>query len=273
MSTVNIGDAELYYQTDDFTDPWKHTETVLLHHGMGRHSGFWYHWVPLLGPHYRVLRPDARGHGLSTNPGPDFPWSVEVLADDVQRLLDALNLERVHYVGESGGGLVGLLLALRHPERLLSLTLCGGLFRASTETQQHMGVGGRDWLTSLEQVGQKEWVFQTMYTRVEVEKADPGFLHWYAEESARVPQHVMEGLVRCVANTDLYDQLPQIQTPTLLLAPEYSTVAPLPLQRVMRRRIPNSKLVVFKGHRHAIVNTVPERCARTLLRFLRGLPT
>ncbi len=270
MSTIDIGDAKLSYRMDDFTDPWQPTETVLLHHGIGRHSGFWYAWVPILGRHYRVLRFDARGHGLSTKPGPDFPWSLETLADDVLRVLDALNLERVHYVGESGGGFIGLLFALRHPERLHSLTLCSSLFRASTEVQQQMGVGGQDWLSSLAKIGPKEWVFQTMYTRVDIEKTDPAFLHWYAEQSAHVPQHVMESIVRCVAGTDLYDQLPQIHTRTLLMAPEHSTAAPLSLQRVMRRRIPNSKLVVFKGYRHAIISTAPDRCVRTLLRFLRG---
>ena len=112
---------------------------------------------------------------------------------------------------------------------------------------------------------------QTMHTRVEVAKMSPGFLAWYADESARVPQHVMENMVRCVAATDLYDRLPDIDIPTLILAPEYSTVAPLRLQRIMRRRISDSRLVVLKGYRHAIINVAPERCVRALLRFLEGL--
>ena len=271
MPTINVGDAELHYRIDDFTDPWSPAETVLLHHGAGRHSGFWYSWIPLLSRHYRVLRFDARGHGLSSKPAPGHQWDLETLSDDVVRLLDALDIERVHYVGESAGGLIGLLAALDHANRLYSLTLCGGLFRASRETQQHMGVGGRDWLSSLAQMGQREWVMQTMHTRVKVDNMSPGFLAWFADESARVPQHVMENMVRCVAATDLYDRLPDIDIPTLILAPEYSTVAPLRLQRIMRRRIPGSRLVVLRGHYHAIVNTAPERCVRALLRFLEGL--
>ncbi|MCZ6789693.1 MAG: alpha/beta hydrolase [Chloroflexi bacterium] len=271
MPTINVGDAELHYRIDDFTDPWKPAETVLLHHGAGRHSGFWYSWIPLLSRQYRVLRFDARGHGLSSKPEPGHQWDLETLSDDVVKLLDALDVERVHYVGESAGGLIGLLVALDHANRLHSLTLCGGLFRASRETQQHMGAGGQDWLPSLAQMGQREWVMQTMHTRVDVEKMSPEFLAWFADESAVVPQHVMENMVRCVAATDLHDRLPDIGIPTLILAPEYSTVAPLHLQRIMRRRIPDARLVVLKGHRHAIVNTAPERCVRALLRFLQGL--
>ena len=110
-----------------------------------------------------------------------------------------------------------------------------------------------------------------MLARVGAANADLDFLNWYADEAGRVPQHVMESIVRCVAGTNLYDQLPQIQTPTLLLAPEFSDSSPVLLQRTMRRRIPNSKLVVFKGYRHAIISTAPERCVRAMLRFLQGL--
>lgn len=59
----------------------------------------------------------------------------------------------------------------------------------------------------------------TMHTRVEVDKMSPGFIAWYADESARVPQYVMENMVRSVAATDLYDRLPDIIIATLILAP------------------------------------------------------
>ena len=222
MPTINVGDADLHYQIDDFTDPWEPAETILLHHGAGRHGGFWYPWIPLLSRRYRVLRLDARGHGLSSKPTPGYQWRLETFSDDVSSLLDALDLERVHFVGESTGGLIGLLVALNHAERLHSLTLCSSLFRVSQETHQRMGAGGRDWLPTLEQIGQREWILQTMHTRVEIEKMAPGFINWFADESARVPQHVMEGVLHCVAGTDLYDRLPEVHTPTLILA--HSTV-------------------------------------------------
>jgi hypothetical protein len=36
-----------YYELDDFTDPWKEAETIVIQHGLGRNARFWYHWVPL----------------------------------------------------------------------------------------------------------------------------------------------------------------------------------------------------------------------------------
>jgi hypothetical protein len=49
MPTVQANDCEMYYELDDYTDPWlKQTDNVWLQHGVGRSSRFWYHWVPAL---------------------------------------------------------------------------------------------------------------------------------------------------------------------------------------------------------------------------------
>jgi pimeloyl-ACP methyl ester carboxylesterase len=57
--------------------------------------------VPLLARHYRVIRRDMRGHGQSADPGLNHAWPAEELLTDIKGFLDALNLDRVHYVGES----------------------------------------------------------------------------------------------------------------------------------------------------------------------------
>jgi pimeloyl-ACP methyl ester carboxylesterase len=60
------GKPALHYTVDDYTDPWKNAQFVVLQHGNGRSSRFWYSWVPYLARHYRVVRPDARGLGSSS---------------------------------------------------------------------------------------------------------------------------------------------------------------------------------------------------------------
>ena len=91
-------------------------EPVVMLHGWPQH---WYQWrfqIPPLAERFRVICPDLRGCGWSEAP-PDG-YLKEELADDVVRLLDALELERVRLVGHDWGGWVGFLLALRHPERI-----------------------------------------------------------------------------------------------------------------------------------------------------------
>ena len=59
------GQPRLHYAVDDFTDPWKNAPCLVLQHGNGRSSRFWYSWIPYLSRFYRIVRPDARGLGQS----------------------------------------------------------------------------------------------------------------------------------------------------------------------------------------------------------------
>ena len=45
MPKVKANNYEMHYEVDNFTDPWKHAETLWIQHGFGRSSRFWYHWV------------------------------------------------------------------------------------------------------------------------------------------------------------------------------------------------------------------------------------
>ena len=118
-----MSNFELNYRIDDFTDPWGPAETIFLHHAAAGNINRWYAWVPTLARYYKVVRMDARGHGDSTKPPPDYQWDIKVLAGDIVNLLDALGLSRVHLVGASGGGIVCLQCAHDYPQRLKSLTL------------------------------------------------------------------------------------------------------------------------------------------------------
>jgi 3-oxoadipate enol-lactonase len=60
------GEPELYYELDDFTDPWRNAPYLILQHGFGRTGRFWYQWVPYLARFYKVVRPDVRGLGRSS---------------------------------------------------------------------------------------------------------------------------------------------------------------------------------------------------------------
>jgi hypothetical protein len=79
MPIVTANNCAMYYEIDDYTDPWATgTETVWLQHGVGRSSKFWYHWVPALARQYRVpvaicvamasrVTPASTTNGRSTN--------------------------------------------------------------------------------------------------------------------------------------------------------------------------------------------------------------
>ena len=113
--------VKIYY-TDEGSGP-----PVILIHGLAANADA--NWrrpgtVDALTPHYRVITLDLRGHGLS-----DKPHAVEAygtqMCEDVVRLMDHLNLPRAHVVGYSLGGFITLKLATLHPNRLLSIGVCG----------------------------------------------------------------------------------------------------------------------------------------------------
>ena len=115
----------LYYRYDDFTDPWEDSATIILAHGFGGFSNRWYRWVPRLSPHFRVVRPDLRGWGLSKVPANTYENSLDALALDAITLLEHLEVEKVVWIGEATGALTGVMLAVLVPERLSALVVTG----------------------------------------------------------------------------------------------------------------------------------------------------
>ena len=98
------------------------TPALVLSNSLGTNLTLWDPQIPVFEKHFRVLRYDSRGHGESGVSLRDY--SIELLAQDVLGLLDALNLERVHFCGLSIGGMTGMWLAVHAPERLNKLVLC-----------------------------------------------------------------------------------------------------------------------------------------------------
>src|SRR3954466_7162382 len=126
MPTAHISPpGEMHYLLDDFTDPWREPQAVLMLHGNHESSAAWYGWVPHLARHYRVVRPDTRGFGSSTPMPRDFAWSLDLVVDDYLKLMTSLGIERVHLVGAKVSGHVTRHMAARNPDRVRSLTLVG----------------------------------------------------------------------------------------------------------------------------------------------------
>ena len=89
---------------------------VLLLHGGLANSDYWGHQVTALAPHHMVILMDSRGHGRSTRD--TRPYGYDLMADDAVALLDTLHVAKADVVGWSDGAILGLDLAIRHPDRV-----------------------------------------------------------------------------------------------------------------------------------------------------------
>jgi len=109
--TAPVNDIQMYY-----AEFGKGRPVILLHGGLSN-SSYWGNLVPALTSHgFRVIVADSRGHGRSTRSAQ--PYSYDLMASDVLALLDYLKIQKADLVGWSDGGIIGLDIAIHHPERL-----------------------------------------------------------------------------------------------------------------------------------------------------------
>src|SRR5215471_20799499 len=96
-----------------------HGQPVLLLHGGLANSNYWGNLVPALSNDYQVVVMDSRGHGRSSRSSE--PLGYDLMASDVLALMDFLKIEKAALVGWSDGAIIGLDIAIHHPERLTKL--------------------------------------------------------------------------------------------------------------------------------------------------------
>jgi pimeloyl-ACP methyl ester carboxylesterase len=96
-----------------------HGAPVILVHGGLANSDYWGLQVPVLAAHYRVIVLDSRGHGRSTRN--DAPIDYDLMASDVLALMDYLHIHQAALIGWSDGAIIGLDIAINHPDRLTRL--------------------------------------------------------------------------------------------------------------------------------------------------------
>lgn len=274
MPSVTASGIELYYEDDDFADPWKPHGTVLMQHFVLGSSDEFHGWVPTLGREFRVLRMDRRGYGRSAKPGLDYEYQVQHFIDDFRGFLDALGIEKVHYVGQSLGGMLGAWFALAHPERLHSLTMVASPCYINQGVQQAFGVpgygSGPEAVMKMGSWAYAHWLWNRNHgADPSVEAVVRGA--YLAKQTAMIPAHLIASIFRmvCDPSFDLTPRLAEISIPTLLLSPGAAPSAPLEEQQMMARTIPNSEQVVFEGAPHMITWDMPEECAAATLDFIK----
>ena len=255
---------EMYYEDDDYTDPWREPEAVVLHHGNAKNSFLWYAWVPLLARQYRVVRLDARGFGRSSIPPEGYDWSLSNFAADLLGLLDRLELEKVHLIGETVGGTISLQFAHEHPDRLHSLTVCTSPYKfAGVDTY-------REYHRMVQEEGVAGWVRNTADRRIDP-ASDPGHHQWYVDQMSQTSQRVVLETLAYLSTQDLSGILPEIQTPTLILVAENSMGNNPDRTTEMARLLPDARLVEIPGASGYVQHSAPDRCAAVWREFIGSL--
>jgi 3-oxoadipate enol-lactonase len=264
-NTFSAADGlKLAYYIDDFTDPWRNADTVLLLHAAMGNSRRWFQWVPPLARRYRVVRLDLRGHGNSEIPKPAADFSLALLMSDALALLDLVGADRAHIVGNSAGGYVSQQLAINHPDRVKSLALFGstpGLKNSRAPT----------WIPKIKGMGLKQFLADTIDERFD-SAADPDLVKWFIQQAGSNDPAFIARFVLHMSSHDFMDQISAIKAPTLIVAAGKEKIGHASAYREMNQRIAGSELVYYDTAAHNICDGYATRCVEDLMMFLKKHP-
>ncbi|MFF3846166.1 3-oxoadipate enol-lactonase [Streptomyces sp. NPDC002328] len=233
---------------------------LLLGPSLGTSYALWDEVAPELSAAHLVILWDLPGHGGSAAEliGPGA--TVADLAGLVLALADALGVERFAYAGVSLGGAVGLHLAVHHPERVSSLAvICSSAhFNGAKPWEERAALVRREGLAELAGSADARWFtpgFTVPKLVADHRDADPGA---YA------------ACCDALAAYDLRDRLPEISTPTLLVAGREDPATPPAHLREIADAVPGAALVEIPGASHLAPAQRPEAVLTALRAHFGG---
>lgn len=234
---------------------------LVLLHSLGTNAHVWDPQAEVLARSFRVIRPDMRGHGLTTcTPG---PYSIAMLAADLAGLLAAMGVGRAHIGGISIGGMVAQAFVARYQEAAESLILCdtalaippaeNWLARAATVRAQGMGV--------IKEAVLANWV-------------TPGFIG--STETAglaamllRTPVEGYAGGCEAIAAADLSADTAGLQLPALVIVGDQDKPTPLAAAQALQSAIAGAGLSIIEGAAHIPTVEKPDEVTAAMVQFLQ----
>jgi 3-oxoadipate enol-lactonase len=264
MPKVKVGDINIYYEIHGKGEP------LVIIHGTGGSVDSYSTHISVFSQLYRVIIFDPRGTGQSD--APDIPYTIDIMADDLAGLLDAIGIDSLHILGESMGGMIAQQFTLRHPERVRSLilagTTCGGSHSIISNDPELM-----EFYQHAGQPAPKEFFIQMArltFSRDFIEK-NPDLIKQTIEkllEHPASPQGQMR-LMQAVMSYDMYEKLPEIKAPTLVIHGDADRIVPVENARILASRIPNAELVILKKMGHLFMFEAFDESNRIILDFLK----
>lgn len=260
LQKIRVNGVELAYRIDGAprTAPW-----VVMSHSLACDHAMWDPQMAALRD-FRVLRFDTRGHGASE--APIGQYTMDQLAADAHALLDALGIERFHFVGLSMGGMIGQQLALRIPRRMATLTLADTTSRypaaARPVWEERIAMVRAQGMNTLVPTTLERW-FTAPFRDNQIDVV--------AGIAARIRATPVAGYIGCahaISRIDLTARLPTIACPTLVIVGADDPGTPPAMAEEIVRAIEGSRLEVIPAAAHLSNIEQPARFNALLRNFL-----
>ncbi|MBS0516797.1 MAG: alpha/beta fold hydrolase [Proteobacteria bacterium] len=266
---VTADDVKLAWSAVGHGPPLVKAATWLTHLQYDLESPIWKHWVDFFSGHFRYIRYDERGCGLSDRKVPKIAATHWV--DDLETVVEAAGLAQPFaLLGISQGAATAVRYAVKHPERVSHLILYGGYAvggNLSDDPERRkmfsavMDVIGLGW-------GNDNPAFRQLFTSRFVPDGTQEQLDWFNELCRRTASpDVAAELLEARGKVDVRELLPRVRMPTLVLHASRDKIAPLEQGRLLAAHIPGARFVQLESRNHVLLRDEPawkEFCAAVL---------
>jgi len=264
MPKIKVNDINLYYEIHGQGQP-----IVCISGFTGDHNG-WGLVVEGLAKNHQVITFDNRGIGQSDCP--DYPYTMEMMAEDVIALMQALHLQKVHLIGNSMGGNIAQIIAYQHPELVKSLVLSNSFMQAHGRLVLH--VRTRLDLMKLgfpipDEVILHElllWVYSSNYL------GQPGVVEMLTKAALANPVATTikgyESQLNALLTFDSRKWIDEINVPCLVISADDDLLASREEAQQMVRRISGAQYFCFENMGHLPQLERPEDFNRLVLGFI-----
>ena len=256
-ATIPIEGGALAYEAAGAGAP------ILFIAGLGGHGAYWKAQVQAFSLDFRTVTFDHRGVGASVGPP---PYSIEQWAGDTLRLMDHLEIGRVHLVGHSTGGAIAQVVAASHPDRIASLVLGGTWARPDARFRRLFEFRAR----VLREMGPDAYedlgLTLTLPAGLPPEITTRHF-------SRHTPRDVVLARIDALLAHDAGDRLRHIRASTLVIAADDDVLVPCHLSGVIASEIRGARLHAFARGGHHFPQTQTEPYNALLREFFRAHAT
>jgi 3-oxoadipate enol-lactonase len=261
--------VELHYALHDYTDPWKNAPVLLLQHGFGRSSKFWYSLIPYLSRFYRVVCPDLRGLGQSSRTF-DLETGISVVnyLSDLGVIADAVGAASFHYAGESFGGMLGTAFAAEYPQRVRTLTLISSSIAIRDDAKSTYAHGHASWAEGLRAMGSQGYAERQNSGARFPPGTDPELLKWNTDRRAEANVDVLIAMSKLAAVVNNAAALDKIKSPVLGIYPTNGAFTKSGQRDVLKSKVANLRIVDLPTEYHMGWMLMPAKIADIILHFI-----
>jgi 3-oxoadipate enol-lactonase len=236
---------------------------LVMSNSLGTTLAMWDPQIGALLPHFRLVRYDSRGHGASAVP--PGPYSIETLAEDALAIMDALSIERAHWLGLSKGGMVGQWLMTHAPRRI------GRAVLANTAAHMPPPELWNERIRAVREKGMAEIapaIIDRWFTRrFQTQSAEA-----VAKIEAMLIETPAEGYAACasaIRDMDQRESLRSIDHDVLVIVGKYDPATPPARGRLIAEAIKGAKLIELEAAHLSNVEA-PEAFNKAVIAFLRA---